>query len=571
MANNKVCKKELLVIPMLFVLTLVVIVVTYHASHVQTVVINEVCSNNFSILQNSSGAYTDYIELYNASDTGVSLSGWTLGTDNSTLGLYTFGDVVLDPHAYLLLINNDTAESYRDAEPLIVEGSSPTVITLEFPCTISKNGGMVYLRNALQMTVDAIDIPALRQDTVYARNTDAGTEWDILSPSPGIDNANSTPRTAPTNNEPVFTADALSLPLAEYSEFPVISISMSEEDIWGTSGIFLPENRNLSGRMAERPCHIDYFSAGMNFEFSEEAGIRIASRSDSLNYPDFNLYARSQDLFPYSFFDKGLSYHKLELNHASSSEYLMCSLLEKDGLCSTSLLPCTVFLNGEFFGEYYLAEPLDEQTLADVHNMEADNITVLKDGQLETGSEYALLEYRNLVQTCAYQGFDDETFSYFCSVVDIDSLVDYYAVQLFLNNLECTPYQNCFVWRCETTDSANPYADGKWHYEVIGLKDAMPSSRSQGDDLWLMARFIERDPIFYPLLQNLTFRDMLSARMHALAFGTFSEENISAQLADSPDFYGSTATAYEEFLLFFEERSATFMNSFDDLIASDYL
>ena len=164
---------------MLLVLTLLVVAATRNASRAQTIVINEVCSSNYSILQNSSGDYGDYVELYNSSDFDISLLNWTLNTESSLMESYTFGDVVLAPHSYLLLVYNASANASGSTQLSTAVGLNTTVPCLEMPCAISSAGEIVYLRNSSKKTVDAVDIPALRQDTVYARGRDGNREWDI--------------------------------------------------------------------------------------------------------------------------------------------------------------------------------------------------------------------------------------------------------------------------------------------------------------------------------------------------------------------------------------------------------
>lgn len=72
--------KELFLFLLLVAATLLVLIATHKASHTRTIVINEVCSNDFSLVENSAGKYADYIELYNAGDTTISLLNWTLHT-----------------------------------------------------------------------------------------------------------------------------------------------------------------------------------------------------------------------------------------------------------------------------------------------------------------------------------------------------------------------------------------------------------------------------------------------------------------------------------------------------------
>ena len=100
--------KELFLFLLLVAATLLVLIATHKASHTRTIVINEVCSNDFSLVENSAGKYADYIELYNAGDTTISLLNWTLHTGKKDSGTYTFGDIRLLPQARVLLIQHPT-------------------------------------------------------------------------------------------------------------------------------------------------------------------------------------------------------------------------------------------------------------------------------------------------------------------------------------------------------------------------------------------------------------------------------------------------------------------------------
>ena len=48
--------------------------------------INEVCSNNFNLLMDEQGEYSDYIELYNKSTETISLEDYFLSDDENHRG-----------------------------------------------------------------------------------------------------------------------------------------------------------------------------------------------------------------------------------------------------------------------------------------------------------------------------------------------------------------------------------------------------------------------------------------------------------------------------------------------------
>lgn len=473
-------KKEIFAIFLLSVLSILVLYATVKASNTQTVVINEVCSNNFSILQNSSGQYADYIELYNASDFDISLQDWTLHTESELSEFYTFGNIILKPQAYLLLIrNSNLTEMTTD---ITVTVPSQSVFQLEIPCGITRDGEIIYLQNSANKTVDSVDVPELAYDTVYARGTDSGSSWNIYTPTPGT--ANDTAADLPpadsidTPDTPAFLASSLALPSDEYENFSILSLSIPQEYLYGADGIFLPENVGLGGRTYERECQMDFFSPGKNYEFSQKIGIRVSSRSDNLEHFDFNLYARDiydkNDTFSYDFFGKEIATDKLILKYDATKEHLLLQLLSQNGIATAASTPCILFLNGTFYGEYYLMEPWDESFLANTCDIPETDITLMEDGQLSAGSAYSMQEYAYIVQSSMDSGFfHKEVYEDFCDKVDINSLLDYYTIQIYLNNRNFSPYHDSILWKSETTDSSNSYADGKWRYGVLGLDSTL--------------------------------------------------------------------------------------------------
>jgi len=67
------------------------------------ILINEVCSRNLTILNDEDGDAEDWIELYNASDSSISLSGYHITNDSSNMEKWAFPEVNLDPGAFFTL------------------------------------------------------------------------------------------------------------------------------------------------------------------------------------------------------------------------------------------------------------------------------------------------------------------------------------------------------------------------------------------------------------------------------------------------------------------------------------
>ncbi len=72
------------------------------------VLINEIQSSNISTVRDQFGEFDDWIELYNAGNTTINLSGYSLTDDATKPLLFQFPDISLAPQSYLLVFAADT-------------------------------------------------------------------------------------------------------------------------------------------------------------------------------------------------------------------------------------------------------------------------------------------------------------------------------------------------------------------------------------------------------------------------------------------------------------------------------
>jgi PKD repeat protein len=71
------------------------------------VIINEYLASNKTGLQDEDGAYSDWIELYNATDDPVSLLGWGLTDNELNPSKWLLPDVTIDPGGFLIVFASD--------------------------------------------------------------------------------------------------------------------------------------------------------------------------------------------------------------------------------------------------------------------------------------------------------------------------------------------------------------------------------------------------------------------------------------------------------------------------------
>lgn len=136
-----------------------------------TVQINEVMTANGSLFRDEAGRTPDWIEVRNASDAPVDLRGWMLARGDDENRLYVFPERSLAPGACVLVF----------ADPAYAGDAAFCA-----PFSLKAAGDALMLFSPAGVAVEAINIPALAQNTVY-RRVDGG--WEVSSQyTPGMEN-----------------------------------------------------------------------------------------------------------------------------------------------------------------------------------------------------------------------------------------------------------------------------------------------------------------------------------------------------------------------------------------------
>ncbi|MBN1995504.1 MAG: lamin tail domain-containing protein [Anaerolineae bacterium] len=146
-------------------------------------VINEFVAVNGSGLTDEDGDYADWIEIYNAGQQPVNLSGWSLTDDPNRLAKWTFPDIILGSHEYLAVFAS--GKDRKSGEP----GSS-----LHTNFKLNQKGEFLALYNILYnqlIDVAAPQFPPQFRDLSYGRYGQ-GVYGYLANPSPGAANDETT-------------------------------------------------------------------------------------------------------------------------------------------------------------------------------------------------------------------------------------------------------------------------------------------------------------------------------------------------------------------------------------------
>lgn len=162
-----------------YIVTVVAAVLTgisaYNAVDDQTVIINEVCANNKTIIYDSVGDYSDYIELYNPSDKKINLDGYALSDSKKNLRKFEFtGDITIEGKQYLLV--------WANGENGVIDETGSVYLGFSL-----KAGETLYLSNRSGEVIDVIALPETGDNKSYSK-INFGEEWTVDTPSPGEEN-----------------------------------------------------------------------------------------------------------------------------------------------------------------------------------------------------------------------------------------------------------------------------------------------------------------------------------------------------------------------------------------------
>lgn len=316
-----------------------------------------------------------------------------------------------------------------------------------------------------------------------------------------------------------------------------------------------PTNYNQRGDEWERPAFIQVFADGKN-AFSQAIGIRVKGNFTRANaQKSLTFYARKEygkGKMKYDFFDgKCLDMNGEPITafdrvciRSGGNDYagvrfrddLNQELMGQTRLGVQTKKPYLLYINGEFWGLYSMQEKEDKHYIAAHYGVGKDNVTVIKCGKLEDGSEEMLEEYREFYDWAINADFSDpDEYALLEEQMDLDGLIDLFVGESYVCNYDfAIIINNWTVWRANEPDGT-PYGDGKWRFLVydteysLGLYDQFPTAY---DYDYLNNMDIDSTDLALPVLvfnlvmDNEDFRERFYNRYIELADTVYNAENV---------------------------------------------
>lgn len=297
----------------------------------------------------------------------------------------------------------------------------------------------------------------------------------------------------------------------EYGDVPVISLMTEMDNLYDyEKGIYVlgktyddwvaaqgdepyeawqaEGNYSNRGKEWERPVTVEYITYDGSEGFTQDMGFRImgaASRNatqKSFRFTareDYGLKAVEYPIIPGVERSDGTGevtkYKSFVLrNGGNDCDYakIRDPYIQKladggryDTMAST---PCVVYLNGEYWGMYTIAEDYSDNYIENNYGIDNKNVIIVKKGEIEEGNDEDIQLYYDMHDFITSNDMTDPAnYAKACEMIDIGSYVDSLALNLYIYNQDSIfEGNNWQMWRVRDVGEASEFADGKWRMLV---------------------------------------------------------------------------------------------------------
>ena len=374
--------------------------------------------------------------------------------------------------------------------------------------------------------------------------------------------------------------------------------------VWdGETARSLDANYKRKGRAWEKEVRVSFMECtpeGLEEVLVQTCGVRIQgnySRSDLQK--GLRLYAREdygKKNFKYAFFGEdyvdfaGETMDKFKTlvlrnggNCAFTSKYndtYWQSLVAELDCGTQKSRPCVVYLNGEYWGLYVLQEDYTDNHMENLYGVDNNDVVIYKgdaealelgykldEGELPEGEAEAYY-FKELLDFFAnHDNLEaDSDYAEFCKLVDSQSVMDYFAVQCWINNKWDWPGKNWSMWKTISSDGVeDSYGDGRWRFlfydmefgGVSGSGDARTNTIKE--DNYKPEGLLDFDTdnpamlCFAYCMTNAGFRNEFNQTLLGLSSGVFEQKAALERLEEFEAVYGPL---FEQFFARYPETGS---------------
>ena len=370
----------------------------------------------------------------------------------------------------------------------------------------------------------------------------------------------------------------------EYEDVLILSISTDPDNLFAEDGIYvrgslyedaledgiinseLPwielmhyTNYYVDGMESERDAYIQLFSGDGELLLDQACGIRVrGGESRSFPQKSFTLFARARygdSTFDTDIFGEETGYSSLIVNQGQRfRKVFFFSLVEDRSAAVQHYVPCQVFLDGEYWGMYYLMENYSAEYINTYYGVDEEDVLIINDSQdVQEGGEDDIKYFNELKDFLETGDFsDDEVYEELLEMMDIQSFIDWMCTNIYIGNTDTKPLDgNVMTWRSLEEDGTG-YGDGRWRWMLYDLDDALAVGTDyEGENAYAFDSFggfasyssegfIDSEPM-PALMENEDFCEQFVITFMDMANENFNADRVLALLDEMEEEYASWA------------------------------
>jgi len=307
---------------------------------------------------------------------------------------------------------------------------------------------------------------------------------------------------------------------------------------------FWAANYRNHGRFWEREANITIFDVDRENVLTQKVGIRTQGGASRGYYPkSLNIYARSEygdNRLRYDFWGTGYYPKRMTLssggndNRGKMLDRLASELTKECDFSTMNYEPYILFLNGEYWGFYYLTEKYDEQYIEHYYDVDKENVVIVKNDSLEVGIEGDQSLFTQMYDFVVNADMTvDENYQRACELLDMQSLIEYFAAEIYIARERDWPSSNYALWRVRETGSGQ-YEDGKWRWLLFDVNTSSLHKNLIEHDTLAYAR--RKSDLFGNLWNNQEFRVSFTNTILEMSETILSENIILQKVAEYEKF-----------------------------------
>lgn len=538
----------------------------YIAQNTADIVINEVIASN-SKHNAVDGKYYDMIEIKNVSEKTVNLGDYCLSDDKNELTGSPLPDKELAPGEFYVYPASGSGSKYAQfkisasGETVYLSDRQGNIVDIirvpELPTNMSYgrigDGYAFFATPSLGKensggSSSLLDVPAVSVPEGFyaeAQKITLSGEGKIYYTTDGSDPSakGSLYKGEEINVSKTLglrvcakNEDGISSRVATYNYFidvpdyalSVVKVTVDHNDMFGSAGIWTNYNKSW-----EKPANVSMYTDG-KLDFSINCGVKIfgggsraeAKKSLALKFrSSYGVSSLKYEVFP------GYDVKEFDSLVLRSGVETMSTTVFRDEIAAELALsgnefsstyvqnyrPVDLYINGEYYGIYFIREKLDDHYVESHLGVPADTVTVIecKEGSAtsEMGKLISYMENHNMNDPVVLQYVSDR--------VDIDCFIDYYILRAYTGDKD---YPNIRFFK-------SSQGDGKWRvmfYDVDwGFYSANASSPFGSYFSQYHHTMGRNSAIMYLLLKNDTVKDKFLKRTAHLLNTALSVESLN--------------------------------------------